>query len=532
MKGRSLYFVVLIVLSSAIESHCQETVFALLKNDLVLANEYFENENYGKALELYSIIARKSPSREIDLKIARSYHFLKQYSLAISVYEKHLPSLVADDLFYFAEAQSGISNYEKAIESYQHYLSNTPDDPFIIKKIWRLNNVQFLFEDSAHYAVRPLTVNSQFGELCAVPYKNGIVFLSNRKGVNPVEKLNASRHTPLYKMYFSKVKQDTTNYDSVYFETPSNFNKAKYTGFQAGPLDFYNGEKKMVFTSTAGKKAKGAPQTLKLYFAEYTNNDWKVTSTFPYNSEQYSVSDPAISDDGKVLFFSSDMKGGYGGKDLYKSELINNQWTKPANLGEIINTPYDEVFPFVHNGTLYFSSNGQAGLGGLDIFKMELAPNSDEPQNLGYPLNSSFDDFGIVFDSLNNHGYFSSNRSNGGFNDDLYEFDMDLQTYPITISGSVKYKEHSWSDSLDLKIISNAKISLIDNIRNLTIKETTCDADGNFTIEIPYYSKYKIKVAGEDNDENFVSLELPKHKRSNHEYEIVIVKDAFKLNTN
>ncbi len=532
MKNKSLYFIVWIALSGVIESRCQETVFALLKNDLKLADEYFENENYGKALELYSIVARKTPSKEIDLKIARSYHFLKQYNLAIHVYEKHARSLVAADLFYYAEAQSGTSNYEKAIESYQHYLSNAPDDPFIIKKIWRLNNVQFLFEDSAHYAVKPLTINSQFGDLCAVPYKNGIVFLSNRKGVNPVEKLNASRHTPLYKMYFSKVRQDTTDYDRFYFETPSNFNRAKYTGFQAGPLDFYHNEQKMVLTSTAGKKGKGVTQTLKIYFAEYINNDWKITAAFPYNNERYSVSDPAITEDGKVLYFSSDMKDGYGGKDLYKSEFINNQWTKPENLGEVINTPYDEVFPFIHHGTLYFSSNGQAGLGGLDIFKIELTTNSDEPQNLGYPLNSSYDDFGIVFDSLNNHGYFSSNRRTGGFNDDLYEFDMDLQTYPITISGSVKFKEHSWSDSLDLKVIANAKISLIDNIRNLTIKETTCDASGNFTIEIPYYSKFKIRVVGEDKDENFVSLELPKHKRSHHEHEIVIVKDAFKSNTN
>jgi hypothetical protein len=225
------------------------------------------------------------------------------------------------------------------------------------------------------------------------------------------------------------------------------------------------------------------------------------------------------------------MKGGLGGKDLYKSELVNARWTKPVNLGENINTAFDEVFPYLHHQTLYFSSDGHPGLGGLDIFKADQDKTGFmEAQNVGYPLNTNHDDFGIVIDSTETHGYFTSNRKTGGYNDDIYEFDMDLQTYPLEITGVMKFKEHSWSDTLELVSMPNARIYVIDNDRNVTVQETISDERGNFSIVIPYHSKYKIRVVGEDKDENIVSLEIPKHRKANDRHEIVVVKDAFKSN--
>ena len=153
-----------------------------------------------------------------------------------------------------------------------------------------------------------------------------------------------------------------------------------------------------------------------------------------------------------------------------------------------------------------------------------------EPHNLGYPLNTNFDDFGIVIEGSGNHGYFSSNRKKGGYNDDVYEFEMDLQTYPLQINGVMKFKEENWSDSVELKIMPHAKVFLIDNERNLTVYENTCDIEGNFSIVIPYYSKYKLRVVGQDNDENIVSLEIPKYKKEHGKHEIVVVKDIFKAN--
>jgi hypothetical protein len=511
----------------------QETVFALLKNDLRLADKYFENKDYQNALKLYKTVVKKRPSKDVELKIARSHHFLKQYHKAIAAYEKHVKSnsMSTPDLYYYAEAQSGILNYDKAVESYQAYLIRVPDDQLIMKKIWRLNNLQFLYEDSLHYAVRRVQFSTEYGELCAIPYKNGVVFVSNRKEVQAIETNDASMHAPFYKTYFSAVLTDTTDDESFHYGRPFAFNKELTSKFHAGPLAFYEHETKMVFSSAAAKPSKKGERTMHLYFAELKDGHWKITTEFPYNGADYSISNPTINKDGTILYFTSDMKGGLGGKDLYKSENVNGKWTKPRNLGEGINTCYDEVFPFLHDRTLYFSSNGHPGLGGLDIFKTELSSSEFmEVENVGYPLNTNFDDFGIVIDSLNTHGYISSNRREGGYNDDIYEFDMDLQTYPLEINGVMKFKEHSWVDSVDLKVMPNAKIHLIDNVRNITVQESTCDDSGNFFLVIPYYSKYKIRVVSEDKDENIVSLEIPKHRKANGRHEIVIVKDAFKSN--
>jgi hypothetical protein len=509
----------------------QETVFELWKSELKLADSYFENRDYHQALELYRHVVRKKPNREVELKMARTYHLLKQYDKAVMFYKKHAStnSLPVKDLYYYAEAQSGISQYGGALESYQKYYSRVPDDPLIMKKIWRLSNISYLFEDSMHFSVRALEFNTKDGEFCAVPFRNGVVFISNRKEVQPIEKLDASRHAPFYKVYFSQIRRDSVNANKVFYETPFIFNRDISSGLHVGPLAFYEDTRKMVFASTGDQTSKNGGRPLQLYFAEQINGVWKTVYPFPFNNRNYSISDPWISDDGKVLYFSSDMNGGFGGKDIYKSEFVNNHWSKPVNLGETINTHLDEVYPFVYKNTLYFSSTGHPGLGGLDIFKSDFGPGGFmEPQNMGYPLNTNFDDFGIVVSPPGNRGYLSSNRKNGGYNDDVYEFEMDLQTYPLEINGVLKSKEHNWSDSASLQIMPFATVFLIDNDRNLTVHESTCDADGNFQIVIPYYGKYKLRVVGQDNEENIVSLEIPKFQKELSRHEIVVVKDLFK----
>jgi hypothetical protein len=527
-----LSFVIgIILLTIAGTARGQETVFSLLETDLKRADKYYNKRNYLDALSLYQSISKRKPSPAIELKIARSHLFLKNYEQAIAAYDKYgsVNKLPAEDVYFYAEAQSGISNYDKAIQSYQDYLQRVPGDPLIMKKIWRLNNLQYLYEDSLHYAVRPTQVNTPEGELCAVPYKDGIVFMSNRKQVQVIEKVDGALHTGFYKMYYSHAVADTAGRSGHVHSTPILFDKNINSRFHVGPPSFFDNQSKLVFTSTENKAGQDGIRTLQLYFAENHAEEWKITSSFPFNSTEYSLSDPGISEDGTVLYFSSDMRGGYGGKDIYKSEFINGQWSRPQNLGSIVNTSQDEVSPYLHQHTLYFASNGHAGLGGLDIFRTEItAKGFDEPQNVGYPLNTNYDDFGIVLDSLNTHGFFTSNRKKGGYNDDIFEFDMDLQTYPLVVNGLMRYKEHELNDSLDLQVMRNARIYLIDNVRNITIQETTSDADGNFSIMIPYLSKYKLRVIAEDKEENIVSLEIPKHRKADTRHEIVIVKDIFK----
>ena len=510
----------------------QETVFGLFRNDLKLAEQYLSEHRFDDALAIYLEEASKAPSGAFSIKVARCYYALREYGAAVRWYEKSSAAgiLEAADIFNMAEAYASMKNYEKAVEWYRAYLQKKPDDQFVIKKIWQLQNIHYLYEDSLHYVVRGISANSGAGELCATPFQNGLVFLTNRRQVSVVENLDATSGRPFYKLYQAMLFPDTINHAGFIYGNPTAFRKPFESKFHEGPVRFYNNERNMVFVAIGADAGENGCSRLQLFFADYKKGKWRNSQPFPYNSVHYSISDPAISEDGKTLYFSSDMEGGFGGKDLYKSELVDGRWTRPVNLGDQINTPYDEVFPYLHhNNTLYFSSNGHAGMGGLDIFKTTVTSFSfGDVINLGYPMNSHGDEFGIVMDSLSTHGFITSNRVNSGLNDDIFEFDMDVQTYPLVISGLLRFKQFSWSDSSTLKPLANAKLFLVDNLRNVLVYENESDSSGNFSLEVPYFSQYKIRVVGQDNEENIVSLEIPKHRKAEGRHEIVVVKDPFK----
>ena len=165
---------------------------------------------------------------------------------------------------------------------------------------------------------------------------------------------------------------------------------------------------------------------LKTYRAELVKNKWKKIEGIPFNDDEYSVGHPSLSKDNKTLYFASDMPGGEGGTDIWMVmvDLEENKWGKPVNLGPEVNTPGNELFPWISpDETLYFASNGHKGLGGLDII-MARNFNTSEPiiKNMGYPINSSRDDFGLILDNKRGLGFFTSNRNNGEGDDDIYSF--------------------------------------------------------------------------------------------------------------
>jgi outer membrane protein OmpA-like peptidoglycan-associated protein len=207
------------------------------------------------------------------------------------------------------------------------------------------------------------------------------------------------------------------------------FSKDLNTKYHEGPLTFSADGNTIFFTRNNYNEGKSRNSSdnvnkLKLYTAQLRDGGWTNVQEMPFNSDEYSTGHPALSRDGKSLYFVSDRAGGKGGTDVYVSRLENNTWSPPLNLGAPINTKGNEMFPFVdENGNLYFSSDGQAGgMGGLDIFFAPLTTGGNIPSivHLDAPINSKTDDFGLITDASRSTGYFSSNRLNG--NDDLFRF--------------------------------------------------------------------------------------------------------------
>lgn len=528
-------FVFVFLIFASQPGFAQETIFSLLQPDAEKADSYYNSKNYHQALDLYIKISNKSNDDQYWLKIARSYHYVNQHKDAANWYAKYLAKkkeLPLDDIFIYAESLSALKQYDEAIGLYTQYLNHRKDDPICIKKIWRLKNREYLYEDSIHYTVKLLNTNSNWSDLCPVMYGQGILFMSNRERQTVISQVDAS-NSQFYRLYYSGISLDTVN-DELHenYAKPMLFSRELSDAFHEGPVAFYDDQHRMIYTATGDPSEKDkSKRTLQLYFAEHQDGRWTIVSSFPYNSKEYSITDPFMRKDGTVMYFSSDMPGGLGGKDIYQSSFMNGTWGKPVNLGEQINTSGDESFPIIHGNSLYFTSNGHAGLGGLDIFSATVELKGfGEAQNIGYPVNTNFDDFAIILSDDGTKGYFSSNRKGG--NDDIYEVSIDLQSYPFMITGILKYKEESWKDSAELKIYPNAQLSLIDNLKNKIVETSTSGPSGDFSLAIPYFSQYRIKViGGYDLEENFVSLELTKRRTSGNQYEIVVVKNAFKKST-
>lgn len=524
-----LSLLILLLLSSGASG--QRTIFSLSKKEMSLADDHFREQNYAAALELYSHAYKKDSSRfDHLLKMIKCASKLKQYQL-INTYFKSLPpdfNLDSTDLLLLGDGLIASGNYAGGKSCFKKYLAQN-DNELVLKKLWQLDNIKFLLEDSAHFSLKPHPLNTHFAEMSIRPYENGLLFLSNRKSTKAIQKIDGTSNAYFYNLYFSTGKNHPFNPDESTFEPPSRFSRDLKSHLHLGPFSFYDHQRKIVFSKSAMKKSKDGRNYLQLYFAGRHGTRW-VVSDFPHNNPNYTLSDPAINEDGTILFFTSDMPGGYGGKDIYRSDLVDGKWTAPVNLGATVNTSYDEGFPFWHNEsqTLYFSSGGHAGLGALDIFRLRFTGGeANEIQNVGYPLNTTFDDFAFYLDSAGYHGYLSSNRNHGGLNDDLYEFDIDLQTYPMIVHGTIAYKEQAWNDSTPNKPLADARFVLTDHLRGVSVFEGSTGPAGEFSLTVPYYSQFKLRVIAVEGDEHLVSFELPKHKNGSSLHEVVILKNTF-----
>lgn len=515
-------------------SFCQ-TVFSAWKSAREQADEAYAIGNFKSAAALYEDIFRKSRSQEVNLRIARSYYFNGHYAQAITWFEKFVVSygvLPLNDAYYAAESYAGAGKYEPAIKYYSQVLAQEPNNVLMARKVWRLQNIQYLFEDSLHYIVEELNVNSSSSEIAPVVSPEGLIFLSDRSQPSAFSSVcDANTQRSFYQHYFARFLSDNLALSAGSFAEVERFQDGIANGFQSGRISFFNSGKSMAYVKSSDKPGKSGRRTLQLFFAEWKDGHWETTYSFPFNSADYSVTDPSLNENGTVLYFSSDMKGGQGGKDLYRSEWSNGKWSKPSNLADL-NTPYDESFPFIAQGkVLYFTSNGHAGMGGRDIFKTDVVGSGfTEVLNAGYPINTHHDDFSFVLDSTGVCGYFSSNRKAGSTQDDIYRVEMDMQTYPIAIEGVIRYKEIGWHDSSELKVLSSARLLLIDNVKNAIVYETFSDFEGKFNLQIPYFSQYKIKVVEENNNESVVSLEVSRHRKKEQKHDIVVVREVFKTN--
>ncbi|WP_369806201.1 OmpA family protein [Desertivirga arenae] len=476
-------YIQLLVLSFILLQWYSASAQSKLKTQLRMAEKEYKDLRYVAAIKYLDMVMEEDSTNVKAIEMmAYSNRNLRKYKESLRWFEKLSKQ---DDpkpvwALHYAEALSNNQKYELAENWYRKYLKMVPADKRA--KAFVKSGI-FSNQDNAEWKVEKTKLSSSADEYAPMFYKEGLLFCSNRlesKLVNPVFGWNQKPYSDLY---FTddlsalrteggkagaaakasariKVNDDDTAPTSNDSRTLVDFDhewlqnlaedadpglkiqavKGKVNSiFNEGPGAMLP-EGAFIFTRNNFKglvpgKSKNGVVKLKMYIAKAPN--WNKIEEFSYNNDNYSVGHPAVSKDGKVLVFASDMPGGQGGVDLYYSVRTGagKKWTRPVNMGTRINTEGDEMFPhFLSDNTLLFSSTGYAGFGGLDIFEVALKdylPVS-APKNLGAPINSFGDDFGMIRTADGKSGYFSSNRDGS---DDIYYYTR--QKFHVYLKGTI-----------------------------------------------------------------------------------------------
>jgi outer membrane protein OmpA-like peptidoglycan-associated protein len=406
-----------------------------------IADQLFQRMEYNECVGMFDELAKqaikgkKSASIENVRKAAVANFKLYRMKPSIAYWEflANKNTLQEEDAVMHIQASRFIGNYSEAEQLITRYETQFPTNTFLKKMQFEAKDFASLFADSASTKIKKTAINSFYGDFSPTFYQNGIVYAT--KSVN-AEVINGR-----YKWdnsYYVSLMQTSYGKDA----TVGNGKLLRHEFLDKahdGPVAFSKDEQKMVITKNKFGKKKGKDiVVLALYFSEMKDGKWSKLVPFEYNDDAYNVGHGCFSEDGRTLYFVSDMPGGLGQTDIYRSKWENGKWTKPENLGPKINTSQQEMFPFVLKDKLFFASNGHFGLGGLDLFETNLS-QPEKPTNLGYPINCSADDFAMIVDSTGLKGYFSTNRED--VIDKIYAFEREDIQIELVVSIYEKYEQ-------------------------------------------------------------------------------------------
>lgn len=483
--------------------------------DLKKANAYFELTYYSEAIPLYENIIKDNHSFQVVSNLANAYYYINDLKNAERWYRFLLKNYSADfgEDYYFRYMHSlkAIGKYEEAnalIRSRIALNSKTEDVAAFDKQVAILENIAAL---GNRFEIKNLEINTKNSDFGAVRRGSDLIYASPRKN-SKVYKWNNENYLDLYIIPVENVKKG----DSI----AKDFSGSINTKMHESNAVFTKDGKKMYFTRNNfinGKKGKDQKKVshLQIFSAEFEDGEWKNVKSLPFNSDDYSTEHPALSPDEQILYFASDMPGSRGSFDIFSVDINEGKFGTPVNLGSDINTIHKEQFPFISkDGKLYFSSDGHVGFGSLDVFV--TAKNNGEfskPINVGFPVNSEYDDFAFTIDPDTKEGYFSSNRIGGKGNDDIYQIN---EIKPLVIEDCKQLISGVITDEIT-KLPLEGALVVLQTSEKIEIQRKVTAADGKFLFDAACESAYTVLASKEKYTDNFRSLKLSKERNKNND---------------
>lgn len=473
------------------------------------AEKEYAQYAYVDVINIYERVAEKGYKDEkMFQRLGNAYYFNGELPQAAKWYAPLFEMNREQEPEYdyrYAQTLKAIGDYAKADVILEGFNKKTKTDKRGVLFEQNRNYLEQIKANSGRFEIANLSINSKYTDYGSAFLANKLVFASARDTGGIAKKTFRWTNKAFTNLYMADLKADGT------LSEPERFEKKINSKFNESTPVFTKDGKTMYFTRNNflhGKRGRDDQEItlLKLYKADLVDGKWTNVMELPFNSNQYSTAHPALSNDEKKLFFASDRPGTFGQSDLYSVTILpDGGFGSPENLGPTINTEGRETFPFISaKNELYFASDGQPGLGGLDVFVSRI--NSDGTftavQNVGIPINSNLDDFAFVVNDKNSNGFFSSNRAGGNGNDDIYRFTEIKKLFcEQQLKGIIVDLENS--ERLD-----HVKVILLDDQFKI-LSEMETGVDGGYSFDIACGNSYHIRAVKTAFETKEISIQIP-----------------------
>lgn len=450
---------------------------------------YQEDQNYTSSLAEFQTMLKENPEDpELNFLVAESYRKLGQVDVSAPFYTKALSGGYQNDEipFHLMLALKANEQYGEAKDLMESVLQESNSELYRERAQQQLNNLNKL--DSIRLNVRdvdlkPLeAINTEYADYSPFFFKDELFFVSHR------EEAIFSRYNQPFSDIFKVKLEGLSPQENSVEPLPEMFNDP---GINEGAIAFAPDGNSVVFAkgNPGGEKDR---RSVDLYFSVKRNGNWTNPVVMPISSPGAWDSTPVFNRDGSVLYFASDRPGGYGGSDLYRATMNERgRWADVVNLGSDINTPLDEMFPYVSpDNKLYFASDGHAGFGMLDLFEATNEGGVITIKNMGPSFNSSSDDFGLVYSEFPFEGFFSSNRKGGAGSDDIYSFvdnSSDLKQITYVLKGTT----YQLNEDSTQAILGEVRVTLLDANEEV-VDDVLSSRSGSYSFEINPEKEYFI----------------------------------------